>query len=383
MADRYADALMGLDSEDSYPTEEELAAYGVRAPQYEPFAEEEFQDVSPFGRLLERSSPGLLSAQAPRPRNFGQGLAVGLVQGLGTSGQRIASAREKFQDQQARRRVAYDLDRSRAQRQYESERAAAGRQIGSDKRHAREKANEPSDFVPVPADAPQALKRRADPKGMVRRKDIEDFYPAPSVAKPEKLELGPWGTYMTPSGPKTMRAGKAEALGYVATPNPRATRAASASESNELAARANIVKQVEDIRKTYNKRHVGPVRGKVGGIGEKVGAIDKPGADFRSRVAALKNLVLKARSGGAVTDGEAERLLKEIPDADQPSQVFESRLDVFEGIVRDLDAQKRGFMDASGIDISRYPALAPRATDRTPEGFIPGGAFDRNRPKGP
>ena len=79
---------------------------------------------SGYEQWLERFSGGLGGVQAPRPRNFWEGLAVGGVQGLAGQGAKVATARERFTQRQQARQQATDAARAQATHDYR--RAAAG-----------------------------------------------------------------------------------------------------------------------------------------------------------------------------------------------------------------------------------------------------------------
>lgn len=94
---------------------------GVEMPDFQSMPDEEF-DVSPADMFFESLAGNLRGVQAPRPRNFLEGLAVGGVQGLSARGMRSLSAREKFDKRKEERRKAIDEGNKQATQRYQAER---------------------------------------------------------------------------------------------------------------------------------------------------------------------------------------------------------------------------------------------------------------------
>lgn len=86
-----------------------MSLYDFNPPSDEEPAPEEFQ-ATPWQRILE----GFQGIDAPRPRNFLEGLISGGSQGLAAGGQRVAGARKAFEQRQAERAKAIDAQRLRA-----------------------------------------------------------------------------------------------------------------------------------------------------------------------------------------------------------------------------------------------------------------------------
>lgn len=121
--------------------------YGID-PNAEPAPEETFAPTG-YESFLEKLAGGLQGVQAPRPRNFLEGLVTGAASGFGAAGSRVAQARAKFEQRQTERQKAKDADRLAASRAYRAalaqnalSGAAAGRaaKAAADKEAAKAKA---------------------------------------------------------------------------------------------------------------------------------------------------------------------------------------------------------------------------------------------------
>lgn len=199
----------------------------------------------------------------------------------------------------------------------------------------------------------------------------------PKADTPTKEDQGSFVTVKTPDGPKLMRQAEAAALGYVPT-NIRETRTASPSEREQLTGDIGLLTQINRARESYSKAYVGPLRGRMEGAKQKLVGLPKEEASFRSNLAAIRNQILKLRSGGAVTEGESSRLLEELPTVNDAPSTFASKMDSFEQTFRTLAENRRYVLSGLGIGLDGIPSLpAPYvAPERPNPGAVPGSDFD-------
>lgn len=179
---------------------------------------------------------------------------------------------------------------------------------------------------------------------------------APRVKESGGGGEGGFKTFQTPDGPKFMRESEGAAKGYVPT-NIRETRVPNASEREQLAADVGLLNQVNRVRDAFKPEFVGLVAGRVGAVEQAIGTTQKGEAGFRGQVSAIRNQILKMRSGGAVTDGEAARLLEELPVVNDPPSTFRAKLDEFENTFRTLAVTRREIFTGTGVDVSKITAL--------------------------
>ena len=186
---------------------------------------------------------------------------------------------------------------------------------------------------------------------------MNDLNKSKEPKPPKEADQGPWVTVQTPAGPKLMRAAQAAARGFVPT-SPRETRTPNASEREQLTADFGLLDQIGRVRQSFRPDFVGPLAGRQSGVKQRVGLPLRAGeTGFRSALAAIRNQVLKLRSGGAVTDGEAARLLEELPTAENTPADFEAKINEFERTYRTIATARRENMSGTGLDLSRIPPL--------------------------
>lgn len=129
---------------------------------------------------------------------------------------------------------------------------------------------------------------------------------------------------------------------------------------------------LNDLSANYDPAFVGAVDKRVTGAKQYsgVGASDKA-SNFRTGVNSLRNTILKARSGGAVTPQEADRLLMELPDDSFSDPDFQARSrKTIEKFKMLLDS-KRKFLGSAVPDrvlfeINEFPASAAPAQTPPP-----------------
>lgn len=119
---------------DGSMTDEELQS--ILGPPSESPAYDAGSDFNPTSTdlLLERFAGGLGGIQLPQPQGLGQGFISGLFGGLGARGQRVATAREKFEQRQQARQLRLDEERRKATEKYNERRAELRGALAKEKR---------------------------------------------------------------------------------------------------------------------------------------------------------------------------------------------------------------------------------------------------------
>jgi len=149
----------------------------------------------------------------------------------------------------------------------------------------------------------------------------------------------------------------------------------TAAERGDLIYDVGLLKQLGDVRSGFRPEYVGPGIGLARGLARKGGMIrGRQEGAFRASLAGIRNQILKMRSGGAVTPGEAQRLLDELPTENDEATNFMSKLDQFEESARYIANTRRETMSSTGVDLSRLPAL--------PTGRPAGGTVKLKAPDG-
>lgn len=329
------------------------AELGLAPPQLEPdYQPQEFQ-TTPWQRVLE----GLSGVQPQQPRGFGESFLSGLTGQLGAQGQRIGTARQRFDARQEERRRSTDERRRKSSEEYRQERASRLKEVSKsqsdERRRVADYERDNPQLTPDMLAAAPWLSRVASPDGRVPRSALI------TAAKPEPQprETGVVAID-TPNGPRYVRP--SQAVGQPPQSKPQGAeklKPPTASERGDLIYDIGLLKQLGDVRTGLSDQFVGPGKGLVGKGLQMAGGMSKKESGFRASLSSIRNQILKMRSGGAVTPGEAQRLLDELPTIDDPPRAFRSKLDQFEDTARFVANSRRETMSSTGVDLSKLPPL--------------------------
>ncbi len=88
-----------------------------------------------------------------------------------------------------------------------------------------------------------------------------------------------------------------------------------------------------------------------------LGGITEDEADFRAENSTLKNQVIKMITGAQMSEPEAQRIMKQIPDPENPPTVYEARLKRTRENVYMMAQKRRQILEGSGIDVSHLSPL--------------------------
>lgn len=134
----------------------------------------------------------------------------------------------------------------------------------------------------------------------------------------------------------------------------------SATAIDKVAAVDQSMGMLDDIERLLPKmgRSIGLIDGRVSKAKLATGAGVTPElAEFDAQLTGLKNAVIKATTGAAMSEPEAKRIMGQLPDLSQPEAVFKARLATTR---KNLDTLKRRTIELSGGSVAPSVA-APKA----------------------
>jgi hypothetical protein len=136
---------------------------------------------------------------------------------------------------------------------------------------------------------------------------------------------------------------------------PEKSQALPAVEAEKMGTFKTLLGMLDQADKLYNEDFVGPVSGRLGALRQKtdklplVGAATPQETEFRSTLQSIANQLLYMRSGAAVTPQEYDRIISELPTANDPPGVFRTKLATARKILqetlknRETEFSQRGF----------------------------------------
>jgi hypothetical protein len=117
------------------------------------------------------------------------------------------------------------------------------------------------------------------------------------------------------------------------------------------------VQHVENLKSMFDADKMGRIRGTLGGVAEWAGLLGTDESTLRAEVATMKNAIIKARSGLAVTEAEGKRIDKETPNMTDSPTIFAAKLKLTERNLRALANKRRQLYKQAGYDISHIAPL--------------------------
>jgi hypothetical protein len=186
----------------------------------------------------------------------------------------------------------------------------------------------------------------------IRQQNRKDLADARGGNEPLEIIEGPDGKPMYV--PRSQAAGKKPT-----TPSGTRGKIPSAAERDALTMDRSMVQQINAAKSRFKPEFTGPGQGTlIGRASQATGFGRRPGEGrFRQSLSGIKNIILKLRSGAAITESEGERLLSELPNVGDPSDTFMDKMNQFEETFRGIAGIRRETLGETGVDISKLSAL--------------------------
>ncbi len=94
------------------------------------------------------------------------------------------------------------------------------------------------------------------------------------------------------------------------------------SEREAVATNLATDDALNDLRNLVDANFVGPIKGAVGGIKDIFGLNTPQESEFRAATSAFRNQVIKEITGAQMSEAEAKRILKQVPQEKDPPSVW-------------------------------------------------------------
>ena len=106
----------------------------------------------------------------------------------------------------------------------------------------------------------------------------------------------------------------------------RAPGQVSAGERTKIAEEEAGIEALNRIESMVDEAYVGPIKGRIGQLKDIWGGNSQKQSEFYAAIASLKNSTIKLITGAQMSEVEAKRIMKEIPDISNPLSVLKARL---------------------------------------------------------
>lgn len=153
-------------------------------------------------------------------------------------------------------------------------------------------------------------------------------------------------------------------------PKPKPLPASQVSDLADFKAMVTNLNNAAEIAKRVN---TGPIAGRGQSIASKFGGSSKDFIDFRQKLSTVNNIMLKLRSGAAVTDQEYQRFLQEMPSVNDTEDVRDAKLQNAIAYMTNLQNDKMQAYAEAGYIVPQSTSIQsqPKAKSTTGKGAKP------------
>ena len=129
----------------------------------------------------------------------------------------------------------------------------------------------------------------------------------------------------------------------------------SGGEREKLAAGLASLDLLDNLHDLFKEAYVGPVAGRVGKVKDIFGGNPLKQSEFNAATATLKNQVIKEITGAQMSEPEAKRIMKQIPDVTDPPSVWQAKWNQTRKNLFNVRKRRLEVMERSGIKIPEEP----------------------------
>lgn len=175
----------------------------------------------------------------------------------------------------------------------------------------------------------EAVKQREE---TLRPGRVEEARQKAEVTEPSRMRV---------AQARGVQAAERQATGMIrAAEIEKGAKPLAGATAKSVAELNTTLEMIDDLESLFDPRFTGPIVGRAYPVREITGQVEPEEVEFHRLVADIRDTLLRARSGAAITVPEYNRLIKIVPDPNLPGNVFASRLRGFRRSVRQLRDQK-------------------------------------------
>ena len=123
----------------------------------------------------------------------------------------------------------------------------------------------------------------------------------------------------------------------------------SASEREKLASGEASLETLDNLKTLFDEAYVGPVAGRMGAVKDIFGGNEDKQSEFNAATFAFKNQIIKEITGAQMSEPEAKRIMKQVPDVNDPPSVWKAKWKQSKRNVAVLRKKRLEVMRKSGI----------------------------------
>jgi len=123
----------------------------------------------------------------------------------------------------------------------------------------------------------------------------------------------------------------------------------SASERENLATGEAALSTLDNLRGLYSDAFTGPVAGRIGKVKDVFGGNTDKQSEFNAATSAFKNQIIKEITGAQMSEPEAKRIMKQVPDVNDPPSVWKAKWKQSRRNISVLRKKRLEVMEKSGV----------------------------------
>ncbi|MFX0194556.1 MAG: hypothetical protein ACFFCW_00415 [Candidatus Hodarchaeota archaeon] len=139
----------------------------------------------------------------------------------------------------------------------------------------------------------------------------------------------------------------------------------SPTERENLATGEATLSTLDNLYNLFNESYVGPVAGRIGRVKDIFGGNEEKQSEFYAATHAFKNQIIKEITGAQMSEVEAKRIMKQIPDVNDPPSVWKAKWKQSKRNISVLRRKRLEIMKKSGV-------RTPEDTQQYDFEYIPG-----------
>ena len=191
------------------------------------------------------------------------------------------------------------------------------------------------------------------------KEGVDSPFPTPRMYQDKEGKYGKkgayrWGFFSKDAVPKMIkdtRLATKKELEHAAAININMGKPPAAAERTALAEGAASIDALNNLNSLYKKTFVGPVAGRAGKARNVFGLNPEQQSNFLAATAAFRNSIIKQITGAQMSEPEAKRILKQIPDETDPPTVWKAKWQQSKKNIEMMQKRRKQVLKESGLKV--------------------------------
>jgi len=138
---------------------------------------------------------------------------------------------------------------------------------------------------------------------------------------------------------------------------------ASAQERTDIADARASLDSLANLKGMFDPAYVGPIAGRAGKVKDLFGGNTQAQSEFNAATAAFKNAIIKQITGAQMSEPEAKRIMKQVPDVNDPPSVWLARWQQSVKNIEFMEKRRLEVLRQSGLKVPENKDLSTLSDD--------------------